>query len=145
MVVNHQPIGERQSKIGGSSYRSIFHYTKRIGAVAYELSLPKTMRHLHPVFHVSLLKPYISRPAAFSNPHPVPPLPEIVDDHIEYEVDRILQKCMIRRGRKMIIEYLVRWKGFPLHEATWENFGNLTNCANILQEFENSCNEDVAS
>ncbi|CAM6130048.1 unnamed protein product [Calypogeia fissa] len=122
-----------------------FSITKRIGEVAYELSLPETMRHVHLVFHVSLLKPYISRPTTFSNPHPVPPLPEMVDDHIEYEADRILQKRLIRRGRKMIVEYLVLWKGFPLHEATWEPIGNLTNCADILQEFEKSCNEDVAS
>ncbi|CAM6088093.1 unnamed protein product [Calypogeia fissa] len=103
------------------------------------------MRQLHPVFHVSLLKLYISRPSTFSNRHPVPPLPEMVDDHIEYEVDRILQKRIIQRGRKMIVEYLVLWKGFPLHEATWEPIGNLTNCASILQEFKNLCNEDVAS
>jgi hypothetical protein len=136
-VKGNQKLGAR--RIGP------FSIAKRIGEVAYELSLHETMRHLHPVFHVSLLKPYISWPAAFSNPHPMPSLPEIVEDHIEYEVDRILQKCMIRRGRKMIVEYLVLWKGFPLHEATWEPIGNLTNCADILQEFENSCNEDVAS
>ncbi|CAM6104731.1 unnamed protein product [Calypogeia fissa] len=122
-----------------------FSVAKCIGDVAYELSLPETMRHLHLVFHVSLLKPYISRPLTFSNPHPTPPLPQVVDDHIEYEVDRILQKRIIRRGRKTIVEYLVLWKGFPLHEATWEPIGNLTHCANILQEFKNSCNEDVAS
>ncbi|CAM6088286.1 unnamed protein product [Calypogeia fissa] len=122
-----------------------FSVAKCIGDVAYELSLPETMRHLHPMFHVSLLKPYISRPSTFSNPHPTPPLPQVVDDHIEYEVDRILQKRIIRRGRKVIVEYLVLWKGFPLHEATWEPIGNLTNCANILQEFKNLCNEDVAS
>ncbi len=76
----------------GARHIGQFPITKRIGEVAYELSLPETMRHVHPVFHVSLLKPYISRPAAFSNPHPIPPLPEIVDDHIEYKVNRILQK-----------------------------------------------------
>jgi hypothetical protein len=136
-VKGNQKLGAR--RIGP------FSITKRIGEVAYELSLPDTMRHVHPVFHVSLLKPYISRPATFSNPHPVPPLPEIVNDHIEYEVDRILQKRIIRRGRKTIVEYLVLWKGFPLHEATWEAIGNLTNCADILHEFEQSCNEAVAS
>ncbi|CAM6092763.1 unnamed protein product [Calypogeia fissa] len=131
-------------KLRARRIRSFF-ITRRIGEVAYELSLPDTMRHVHPVFHVSLLKPYISRLAIFSNRHPVSPLLEIVDDHIEYEVDRILQKRIIRRGRKLIVEYLVLWKGFPLHEATWEPIGNLTNCANIFQEFEKSCNEDVAS
>ncbi|CAM6101969.1 unnamed protein product [Calypogeia fissa] len=129
----------------GAHHIGPFSVAKRIGDVAYELSLPETMRHLHLVFHVSLLKPYISRPSTFSNPHPTPPLPQVVDDHIEYEVDRILQKRIIRRGRKTIVEYLVLWKGFPLHEATWEPIGNLTHCANILQKFENSCNEDVAS
>jgi len=37
-----------------------FRVAKRISSVAYKLELPPTMSRLHPVFHVSLLKPYLS-------------------------------------------------------------------------------------
>lgn len=39
-----------------------FKIEARVGAVAYRLALPDTLKQLHPVFHVSLLRPYHSDP-----------------------------------------------------------------------------------
>jgi hypothetical protein len=33
------------------------------GHVAYRLSLPNSLRHMHDVFHVSILRHYISNPS----------------------------------------------------------------------------------
>ena len=35
-----------------------FEVIKRVGEVAYELSIPASMSRIHPVFHVSLLRKY---------------------------------------------------------------------------------------
>ena len=48
----------------------------------------------------------------------------IVDEDVaEYEVDRILAK----RPHRNTWEYLVLWKGYAAHEATWEPLSNLGN------------------
>ena len=36
----------------------------------------------------------------------------------EWEVERILDHR--RYGRRKILHYLILWKGYPVHEATWE-------------------------
>ena len=34
-----------------------------------------------------------------------------------------------------MIEYLVKWAGYPQEEATWEPEGNLANAEELMQEF----------
>lgn len=58
-----------------------FSIMKRVGAVAYQLALPPTMK-IHPVFHVSLLKNYRGEP-------PFQP-PVIIEGEERYEVERII-------------------------------------------------------
>jgi transposase InsO family protein len=102
-----------------------YQITERIGSHAYRLDIPNSL-HIHPVFHVSLLKAYKGNVTE----QRLPPL--LVDDFVEYEVQRILDKR--KTGRK--VEYLVQWKGYPLHEATWEPVANLQNSKELIQDFE---------
>jgi hypothetical protein len=39
-----------------------FEIVERKGPVAYQLTLPDSLRHMHDVFHVSVLRHYISDP-----------------------------------------------------------------------------------
>ncbi|KAL3681508.1 hypothetical protein R1sor_024464 [Riccia sorocarpa] len=120
-----------------------FTISRRIGMVAYELELPPTMK-VHPVFHVSLLRRFVPRPPELGSTQDVRPPPELIDGVDEFEVERILQK-RTRGLRNQRVEYLVKWKGYPMHEATWEPSVNLTNAPLLLQSFEKQArNEDVA-
>ena len=75
---------------------------------------------MHDVFHASLLTPFIETEAyGPSNPRP---LPEIVDNHPEWEVENILKH---RRTRNNTLEFQVKWKGYPITESTWEPEDNL--------------------
>ncbi len=59
--------------------------------------------NIHDVFHVSLLKPYVSDGQRAAEP----PLIIEVEGVAEYEVEEILRSSY-RRG---VFRYLVKWKG----------------------------------
>ena len=61
------------------------------------------------------------RPLVLNRPDPV-----AVEDSGSpiFEVDKILDHRTIGNKNKRI-QYLVSWKGYPIHEATWEPIENL--------------------
>lgn len=108
-----------------------FTVLKKVGALSYKLQLPEAYSRLHPVFHVSLLKPYYA--ADKSVAHIIPPLLE--DDEETYEVQAILNHKFVGRPRRLVFQ--IYWKGFPLEEATWEPPESLTGCTELLQAYLN--------
>ena len=100
-------------------YIGPFEIIDRIGEVAYKLNLPHEMvkNHVHPVFHASLLKKYVTS-ERYNDREPLRPPPSEFTDVGEpkWEPEKILQK----RSRRRKAEYLVKWKGYPNHESTWE-------------------------
>ena len=91
-----------------------FKVLRRIGRVAYELELPVTMK-CHPVFHVSLLRPYLD--AGRLQP---PPIPLDVDGKTEFEVEQVLLHRDVKVGKRSRREYLVKWLGFHGEHNSWE-------------------------
>ena len=105
-----------------------FPVVEVISPVAYKLELPPTI-NTHPVFHVSLLKPYIHHPEMHRQQPEWEPWSR--EGILEYEVLDVLDS----RGRGANREYLIHWKGYPREEATWEPLENLSNCRNKLRAF----------
>lgn len=99
-----------------------------ISPTAYKLDLPSTLR-IHPVFHISLLKPY-KESEEFLRATPPPPT-ILTDNTKEYEVETILDKRILR-GKT---QYLVKWAGYPLHDATWEPVNHLKNAQGKVKDF----------
>jgi Chromo (CHRromatin Organisation MOdifier) domain len=60
------------------------------------------------------LKPYF--PDATGHRIPKTPEPVVVNGQIEYLVETILDSRKVRNKT----QYLVKWKGYPIYESTWE-------------------------
>lgn len=54
------------------------------------------------------------------------------DDDVEYEVEEITGKKIAKKG----VFYKIKWKGYPISDSTWEPMPNLTNVADLIEEFE---------
>uniref|UniRef100_A0AAQ4R871 Chromo domain-containing protein n=1 Tax=Gasterosteus aculeatus aculeatus TaxID=481459 RepID=A0AAQ4R871_GASAC len=89
-----------------------FEVTKVLSPAAVKLRLPASMR-IHPVFHVSRIKPVACSP--LMPPAPDPPPPTIVDGHPQWRVRRLLD--VRRRGRGY--QFLVDWKGYGPEDRSW--------------------------
>ena len=111
-------------------YIGPFTITKSINGVSYTLDLPKGLG-VHPTFHISLLRLYKEDPDYLFK---APPLPEVIEGQLEYEVDHIVN----HRRMGGSLEFLVRWKGYKECDDTWEPESNLKNCPKILKEYKSS-------
>jgi Chromo (CHRromatin Organisation MOdifier) domain len=108
----------------------------------------------HPVFHVSLLKPYNERQTPDDREddehdddeggdedddkdnnttinHERPGQVLLNDGTLGYEVEEILRHR--RRGRGY--EYLVKWKGYDTDDSTWEPTANLREVGSLVDHY----------
>ena len=93
-------------------YVGPFQIENKVGRLAYKLKIPPDWK-IHPVFSVAQLQP--APPPTenlFSRLYPTHPIPVFIDrdtDSVKsFQVERLLNRRTIRRGRGNLVEYLVR-------------------------------------
>jgi hypothetical protein len=106
-----------------------FEITEVLGPVTYKLKLPTSWR-IHNVFHATLLRRYKENDTYGAN-FTEPP-PELVEGEEVYEVETILNHR--KRGRGY--QYFIKWKGYPISDASWESEHSFSNDGNILSQYK---------
>jgi hypothetical protein len=98
-------------------YIGPFDIIARVGSLAYRLQLPDSMKGVHNVFHVSMLRKYLRDPEHKIDLEPI---------HVEQDLTVKCQPVRILESservlRRRIIKYVrVLWTNQPEREATWE-------------------------
>jgi len=106
-----------------------FRISKIISPVAYQLTLPLSWG-IHNVFHASLLLPYKETTA--HSPNFERPPPDLIEDAEEYKVESIVNHRHYGRGHHL--QYLIKWKGYPSSDNTWEPEENV-HAENLMKEY----------
>ena len=94
-----------------------FEILERVGEVAYRLALPPALASVHNVFHVSMLRKYVSDPTHILSYEHLE-----LDEDLSYEekpVQILDQKDKVLRT-KTISLLKVLWRNSKSEEATWE-------------------------
>ena len=111
-----------------------FRVIETIGQQAYRLSLPDDWK-IHPVFHVSLLKKWNTENLREDRTISHEDIPEVEEPF--YEVEKILRWRKIKRKNKIVKQYLVLWRGYPVEDAMWieaEQFSHPGQLQDYLRE-----------
>jgi hypothetical protein len=92
------------------SYKYFGPYTilERIGDVAYKLELPVTTK-IHPVFHVSQLKPFLADYTPVYKD--LPSIPDLTG--ITPVLTEILERRLVHKGNAATPQILVKWAHLP--------------------------------
>ncbi len=110
-----------------------FEITREVSPVAYQLRLPVAW-NIHNVFHASLLFPY--RETDAHGPNYSRPPPDLIEGEEEYEVERVINHRYI--GRARTLQYLIKWKGYPEADNTWES-ADQTHAPQLIKAYHRQC------
>jgi hypothetical protein len=94
-----------------------YEVLERIGQVAYKLQLPESSR-VHPVFHVSQLKPCVGPGTQVTQTLPA------ADALFQVPI-QVLHQRVRQRGHRTVTQVLVQWSGTDEAQATWEDLERL--------------------
>ena len=94
-------------------FYGLFPVEAKIGQVAYKLKLPEGSK-IHPTFHISQLKKAVGESDEFQ---PLPPQLSSEGELIVEPESVLATRDHPRTGQK---ELLIKWKGLPSHDSTWE-------------------------
>ncbi|XP_061353556.1 uncharacterized protein LOC133298304 [Gastrolobium bilobum] len=114
-----------------------FEVSRVMGPAAYEVKLPQGCQ-IHPVFHVSQLKPCVG--TQLVTPHP---LPSFAVDNKPVQVPlAVLSERVVSSNNQQVREFLIQWSHSVPEDATWEKGDDLQRCyPNLDLEDKVTCEE----
>ena len=116
-----------------------FVVEKMVGNAAVKLRLPREWTHVHNVFHVSLVKPFLERSEGRQGRYAtIPPPPvQYLDGEPIYFVEALLDhEIAFNRRKRPYYRFFVKWEGYSEENNKWEPESNLLTCDELLDEYK---------
>ncbi|XP_058003752.1 uncharacterized protein LOC131180148 [Hevea brasiliensis] len=103
-------------------YIGPFKVIDRVGTVSDQLELPPSFSHVHPIFHISMLRKYIPNPSHVLQPNVVE-----LNENLTFEEQpvTIVDYQMRQLRSKQIPKVKVLWRSQSVEECIWESEQNM--------------------
>ena len=110
---------------------------KKFASKAYEIELPDGIV-ISPIFNISDLYPYRAKEEGADNEETKVQWTKQMLVVEKPQMESILDKRISKRTRrKEYFEYLVKWKGHPVEDSSWEGEVEIHRHVQIVQELMN--------
>jgi hypothetical protein len=108
---------------------------RKFGENKYEIELPDGVR-ISPIFNVTDLFPYRAREAGVEDEQEEVQWTKQMLVAEKLQMESIIDKRIRRKTRRnKYFEYLVKWKGHPVEDPSWEDEAEIQKHGQTVQEF----------
>jgi hypothetical protein len=118
-----------------TQYIDLFKIIQRIERLTYRLDISFDWK-IHSIFSIAqfestsdLAKDSYDRSRSTHSS-------SVTDTQNEYEIERLLNKKIVRRKHEYFTEYLIRWKEYESEFDKWYNVKNLENAKKLVSDYE---------
>ena len=113
-------------------YDGPFEVLRKLSSVTYQLRMPISYG-IHPIINITHLEKYTPPPPEFGER----PIKEMNRQDFstlpEEEIERIVAERWVKRGRRRLQQFKVRWKNFTPDHDEWLTKRALANALDILE------------
>jgi hypothetical protein len=117
-----------------TQYVKSFKVVQRIKRLAYRLVISEDWK-MHSIFSIVQLESASDSAQNFYNRFKSIHSSSVIDSQ-EYEIERLLNKRIIKRELDFFTEYLVRWQNYESEYDRWYNIKNLENVKDLIADYE---------
>jgi hypothetical protein len=118
-----------------AQYVEFFKIIQRIERLVYRLNVSFDWK-IHSVFFVAQLKLASDSIKDSFNRSRSTHSSSVIDIQNQYEIERLINKRVIRRDQNHSIEYLIRWLRYESEYDRWYNVKNLANAKDLIVDYE---------
>lgn len=127
-------------KKSNQQFVDLFKVLIKIKRLTYKLNISDHWK-VHFVFFVTQLESFSSSNSDSYNRSRSDHFDSIfvendIDDSKLYEIDRFLDKRIVRKNREQSTKYLIKWKKYDSEWDSWYNMKDLKNVENLIKDYE---------
>jgi hypothetical protein len=116
-------------------YVELFKVIQRVERLIYKLNVSFNWK-IHSVFFVAQLKSVSDSAKNSLNRSRSTHSSSMTDTQNEYEIERILNKRIVKRDQNFFTEYFIRWLEYESEWDRWYNVKDLNHVKELIADYE---------
>ncbi len=118
-----------------TQYIDSFKIIQRLERLIYHLNISSNWK-IHFVFSIAQLESAFDLAKNSYSRSRLTHSFSVTDIQNEYEIERLLNKKIVKRDHEYFTKYLIRWKRYESEFDRWYNMKNLVNAKKLIADYE---------